>query len=212
VQIGYAECGFTVDCNPDGPGLAIPNDGVEHFVYTYEDDSGGYLFLADGWYGDAPIVGHIYRMKITSTVSGGDPKWQYCIRDATVGQNYVCRLRPRTWRNNSGQITDKGQFAWWGAETHNDASQLGAGSSDPYQVNERAEYQWSGDWYWVDKWDAPAQVHHACDHYSVQKYPTGTEEGTYPSYYRCYLQYVYDTNNDGFLNDQDAVEPVTNSH
>lgn len=73
-----------------------------------------------------------------------------------------------------------------------------------------AEIEWNGDWYWVDKWDG--DVHHACEKISVDHTDESYPPGTWPTYYACYLRNVYDTNNDGVLNDQDAVAPVTTNH
>lgn len=84
VQIGYLKCeapGSDQWCGISN----IPNDGNHHFVYTFNDNEGGNLYLADSWY-RSPVVGHTYRYTIYQT-SG---RWYYCIADVGLGENWTC--------------------------------------------------------------------------------------------------------------------------
>ncbi|MEP7378060.1 MAG: hypothetical protein ABI725_00705 [Chloroflexota bacterium] len=194
VHLGYGQCGYVPNCTAYGSGL--------HFLYTEFDSYQGELHLADGWYGGTPVVGHRYRFKITSIVEMGNPKWRYCIRDMTTGQAYVCHNRPRTWGR------DYGTYVWWGAETKNDHSQIGGGGA--LELTEyQAQFEYQGEWWWVDTWD-PVDPSHGCHKYS---YLADGSQGTFPSsYYRCYVVDKTDTNGDGQLNDDDALNIYTISH
>ncbi len=122
VQIGYARCGWTgflVDCG------GTPGDNNMYMVYTDSDHSGGQIRQAN-WYngGNKLTLGDRYRGKITRITSGcpsGQTDcWQICARNITSGQSYQCTTIDYTWSTLNG-----GNFAWWGAETNNYASQMG---------------------------------------------------------------------------------------
>jgi hypothetical protein len=117
VQVGYARCGFSTNCG------GTPGDGNMYMVYTDNDHNGGFISQA-GWYnfGRALTIGHRYRGRITA-ISGG---WQICARDITTGQSYQCATISYTWPTTGG-----GNFAWWGPETNNYASQMGVAAADP---------------------------------------------------------------------------------
>lgn len=134
VQLGYARCGETPKCND------IPKDGNNHFWYTKSDTGGGLGYLADGWY-KAPIIGHRYRLKVEATTHNGSNVWQYCIKDTTAGESYVCHFENRTWTY--------GLIAWWGTENHNVHSQNGTRFIDA-DINLDAQYKKNGLWSFRD--------------------------------------------------------------
>lgn len=154
VQIGYSRCSVPGGCN------GIPSDGKQHFWYTQSDTGGGLAYLADGWY-KAPVVGHRYRLKVEATTHSGDSVWQYCIKDLTLAEGYVCHFEPRTWTN--------GVFAWWGTEVTNDRSQNGTRAVDP-DLNLEGQYKLSGSWF----------IRSGADNDCI----TATEY-FYPTYYAC---------------------------
>lgn len=201
VQIGI------VDCAVPGAGWCdifdtVPS-GREAFVYTAEDANGGYFESAEGWYGASPILGHTYRFRIVATTNAsGAPRWEYCMRDMTVGQSYICKLEPRTWLNDSGNTAGTGFYAWWGGETFNDHSAMGNGTNETPKIEHQAQFKRSGSWWWVDQWE-PVYPDHGCHHYS---------QGTYPPYYFCGVYNLVDTNQDGLFNDRETVRPYTSDH
>ncbi|HET7181934.1 MAG TPA: hypothetical protein VFI15_06850 [Candidatus Limnocylindrales bacterium] len=154
VQIGYARCSYSGGCHD------IPSDGKQHFVFTQSDQGSGAPYLADGWY-KAPVTGHRYRMKVEATTHSGDSVWQYCIKDVTLSEGYVCHFEPRTWTN--------GVFSWWGTEVTNDRSQNGTRAIDP-DIELEGQYKSSGSWF------IRSGADNDCFHDS---------DGFYPTYYGC---------------------------
>jgi hypothetical protein len=182
VQIGYGRCGRPVvdgDCNTD-----IPNDGDAHFVYTLADNSGGGLRLADGWYGNAPVLGHEYRFKI-ELASG---QWKYCIKDRTTGENYTCHYISASWTS--------GIFAWYGTETNNTNSQMGVGAGEVALNMRWMEYERSGSWTVVDGLTGCTKV----------------STDTFPAYYHCSIQSTVDTDGNGLLDDDETLWSHTVDH
>ncbi len=183
VQIGYGRCGSSVDCS------SMPNDDKQHFVYTYNDDSGGVMVQAT-WYPNEPVGGRVYGFKIVrDTNSSGNPIWTYCIRDITMGQSYQCKNRPRTWSS--------GDLVWFGAETNNTHSQLGHKPDSVNDINIRGQYRRNGDWYIVDKWGGgdPCVLH--------------ANSGSPPARYKCTTKSLFDSNGDGSNNDKETADPWT---
>jgi hypothetical protein len=131
VQLGYTRCSDSTGCND------IPKDGKNHFWFTKSDTGHGTAYLADGWY-KAPVIGHRYRMKVEATTHNGSNVWQYCIKDSTAGEAYVCHFENRSWTY--------GLLAWWGTENHNIHSQNGTRAIDA-DLNLVAQYKRSGTWY-----------------------------------------------------------------
>lgn len=128
-------------------------------------------------------------MKVEAVSSGGS-KWQYCIRDVTLGEAYTCRLETRTWQ--------AGTFAWWGSETANTNSQNGTVSGGPH-LNLLAQYKLSGVWYYRN----------GSTNVCSKLVPAGY---TYPSYYDCSIANLLDVNGNGQLDDQDSLLSYTNDH
>jgi len=127
VQIGYARCGY-----PSGIGAncgGVPADNNMYLVYTNSDHAGGAEHLAT-WYhqGLKLTPGDRFRMKISRVTSGcpiGEADcWQFCARNISIGEAYICRTIAYTWGTCCG-----GNLAWWGSETNNNASQMGAAAS-----------------------------------------------------------------------------------
>lgn len=186
VQVGYGRCEANAAC-----ANLWPNDDKQHFAFTKYDNTGGVMYDA-GWYPNDPVGGRTYGFKVESdTNSSGDPIWRYCIRDITMGDDYTCTTRARTWGSSTGNL------GWWGAETNNTKSQLGHKPTSTSDINMRAQYRRGGDWFWVDKWGGadPCVV--------VQN------SGTPPSRYKCTTKNKNDTNGDGSLNDLDTADPWT---
>jgi hypothetical protein len=136
VQIGIGMCTWPDGCGgdeADGNG-AIPADGQVHFWYTKYDSHGGQVYLADGWFGAAPVLTHRYRLKI----EGGDV-WTYSIRDVTAGGSYVSHTRAKHW---SGA-----DIVWWGGEVWNRNDAMG----NPYPLHDDLNiwslYRTGGNWY-----------------------------------------------------------------
>jgi hypothetical protein len=122
VQVGYARCGAVLPCGD------VPNDGRPHPVYTKDDDAGGVGYLASWYHNGTLVLNDRYRMKVTRLTSGcgiggGPVCWDYCIRDISTGESYVCHSEPASW------IYPGGNYAWWGSETNNLASQMGVKDS-----------------------------------------------------------------------------------
>jgi hypothetical protein len=51
--------------------------------------------------------------------------WQYCIRNITTSEAYVCTTALRHWSSEGGNL------AWWGTETNDLKSQMAVKSTDP---------------------------------------------------------------------------------
>lgn len=165
VQIGIGQCSKRGGCGGhDSGALRIPDDGQLHFFYTKYDDSGGRVYLADGWYGSAPIIGHKYRMKVVA--SGAS--WVYSIRNVTQETDYVTQTRERTWQG------PRGTLGWWGGETFywNDA--MGNASPESADLDIQTQYQLTGVWYQTNGADQ------FCSRYF-------SPEIQFPSYYHCYF-------------------------
>ncbi len=165
VQIGLGRCTKARGCggSSDGGG-AIPADGRTHFIYTKFDGNGGLIYLADQWYGEEPIIGHRYRMKITS--DGSD--WMFEIRNMTRGQSYVTKSRDRTWGSSTGTL------AWWGGEVFYTNDAMGSSRPESYELDIRSQYLLGGRWWQTDGADQ------GCTRY----YDPVIQ---FPSYFDCYF-------------------------
>ncbi len=146
VQFGLAVCSgtSTLKCGlQDSTG--VPSDGLLHFVYICDDDSGGVPCLADGWVGGAPEYHDRYRFRIEKSGS----TWLYTLQNITEGWTSTKSI-PRS----SG--FSQGNLVWWAAETYDQNSQLGTGqaSASMMQVYWMQYYRTSlGAWYvaWPDQ-------------------------------------------------------------
>jgi hypothetical protein len=191
VQIGYAKCNVPGGCNN------IPNDGQHHFVYTRADNMGGLMWLFDTFY-HAPEVGHEYRFRITTGVSGGDNIWTYCIRDKAEEPDYTCRNGGS--QNAAGDIVherswNSGRFAWYGAETTNAGTQMGVANNEADLNMRWMQYRRTGTWYVAE--------------------PTTCVKATqvsYPSWYQCSTVSTVDVDGDGVVNDKETLQVWTTDH
>ncbi len=140
-QIGLARCSKQYGCGGDAPDFAggIPSDGALHFWYTKHDDKKGQAYLADGWYGGPPIIGHRYRLKVEAV---GTSSWGYYIRDLTAGEPYVIKYRTRTW--------DSADQALWGGEAYFTNDAMGNRHPLSPDLSIRSEYLKAGLWYQTD--------------------------------------------------------------
>lgn len=109
---------------------------VLDFWYTAYDDQNGQIYEAD-WVDfnndgvhDVPKVGDRYEFTITQGTLVGNPVWTYSVKVITSN----------TYTNGSSDSIAKPRTsgpnayinrATWGAETHNDASAMGVGSTGP---------------------------------------------------------------------------------
>ncbi len=186
VQIGYGECSVTGGCGVSGGG--IPNDGKLHFWYTASDLASGLIYLAT-WYGGTFRVGDQYRLKIFATTVSGVAKWEYCIRDKTLGEAYDCTTRDRNW------ATAYGTYAWWGTETHDTHDQNGNADSAA-DIDLRSQYLRSGTWYWTTQDTAFVNT-----------------QWIYPSdHYKYVVKSLYDADGNGHLDDQETLWSYTSSY
>jgi hypothetical protein len=171
-QIGIVRCSRQFGCGGDGGGGAdaggIPGDGALHFWYT-KHDAGGFLYLADGWYGGPPVIGHRYRLKVEAV---GTNSWGYYIRDLTAGEPYVIKYRERTW--------DSANEAWWGGEAYNTNDAMGNRHPLSPDLNIRSEYRREGLWYQTDGSDQNCMEQYPSDPEYQAAFPNGL-----PGYWKC---------------------------
>jgi len=166
VQVGYARCGrtgFLVSCG------GTPGDNNMYMVYTDSDHSGGEIHQANWYNGGAKLkVGDRYRGRLSRLTSGcgiGQADcWQICARDITANETYDCTTIDYTWPTSNG-----GNLAWWGAETNNYASQMGAAATSADFNMDYMQYRSSqAGATWTVRTDLPSCSIH-----------------TGPSYYHC---------------------------
>jgi hypothetical protein len=131
VQFGYAE----EACAP-GSCYDTFSPYVTDFWYTAYDNQNGNIYRAD-WVDfnndgvhDKPKVTDRYEFSILQGTYGGNPVWTYCVKVITSNTYAIgasdCALRART----SGPYGYLNRV-YYGAETYNDASAIGVGSSGP---------------------------------------------------------------------------------
>lgn len=198
VQIGYAVCGRAEGaCNGN-----IPNDGQPHFVYTNDDDNGGLVVLADGWY-HAPQAGHQYRFRISpATNASGQAVWEYCIKDKGTGEAYDCTKTAdlRSWSS--------GIYAWWGTETYNTASQNGNSFNESELDLRWLQYRRSSTWYVVS--DQSGCETRSVDEFGDPKPYPSTINGNLA--YHCQIVSTVDVDGDGQVNDLETLWSHTHSY
>jgi hypothetical protein len=101
-------------------------------------------------------------MKVEAITHNGHAAWQYCIRDNSAGEAYVCHFDDdRDW--------SAADFVWWGGETHNTSSQMGTRAIDA-DINLVGQFKQSGTWYIRDD----------TDNVCIKE-----TDVTFPSYYSC---------------------------
>lgn len=118
VQLGFGRCNIT-----SGTCANVPPDGNEYPIWTPVDNASGAIDRAT-WYhsGAALHLNDRYRFRIDKLNS---TTWEYCIRDITTGETYVCHDATFHWSEPGAN------FAWWAAETATHASGIGVRAADP---------------------------------------------------------------------------------
>jgi hypothetical protein len=109
VQIGWMKCSSLSPCGN------VPADGNLHFVYICNDMSGGTPCNAGSWAG-TPVLGRRYKFRIQYNQSGTH-QWDHSIMDTVTGVTKTTKTTAH-WT--------AGTSDWWGAETHDNGSIMGA--------------------------------------------------------------------------------------
>ncbi len=140
VQLGYGRCS-RVGATCGG----VPSNGNEYPIWTPNDTSAG-VALATWYHGGAALtLNSRYRFRISRVLvtASGTWNWQYCIRNASAGESYVCHEDPKTWS------TAGANYAWWGSETATHNSGMGVKATDPDFSMDDMQYfstAWGAQW------------------------------------------------------------------
>lgn len=185
-QLGYVRCATTAySC-----GVGVPKDGKPHFIWSFVPNTGGVPYLADGWYGSAPIVGNRYRFKIY--LGSSNSYWNYCIRNLSIGQAYKCytlALIVNEWPSLPDHV-------WWGTEVQNTAAGMGPACCNNDIFMRWMQYDPSGSTSW--------QV--------VTGLSGCNRRGTPPTYYHCFISNTVDADGNGLLDDDETIQSHTDDH